>query len=75
MGNVKIYDWDKNRAAIEALLLERFVSKRTGEICTIIGVSKYGVCLGLRWFNYDDFMNKWMFYDGSPCGIEEGGEE
>lgn len=72
MGNFRPYT-EKDSSAFHLCAVQYMGG---GPIYTIVGWTGKEVLLSDGgWYSYSELLNDYMFVDGSPCGIEEGGEE
>ena len=45
--------------------------KGTSSQFMVTGITKNGVFIGFKFFEFSSFLRLWTWFDGSVCGIEE----
>lgn len=72
MSKIRPYKYPKDKTEIKALLLETVVPIDDFNChYTITAYSNKSVLIGIHIYTFKEFFEKFVFDDGSPCGIEE----
>lgn len=72
MSKIRPYKYPQDKTEIKALLLETVVPIDDLNChYSIIAYSNKSVLIGIHSYTFKELFEKFIFSDGSPCGIEE----